>query len=207
MAGDWVDRQVRERGVTDERVLEALRNVPRHEFVPAPLQAEAYEDYPLPIGCGQTISQPYIVAVMTELLALRPDSKELEIGTGSGYQTAILAELAGDVYSVEVVPELYHHAERRLARLGYTNVRVSLADGYDGWPEHGPYDGIVVTAAPDHVPEALKEQLAPEGRLVIPVGRPGQVQVLWLFVRNGDEFAAQRIAEVAFVPLTGSHHE
>jgi len=200
---DWVDRQLRQRGIRDERVLEAFKKVRRHEFVPEKLRAEAYEDYPLPIGFGQTISQPYIVALMTELLKLDADGRVLEIGTGSGYQTAILAELAREVYTVEVVAELYRAAKQRLTALGYDNLHFRHGDGHEGWPEHAPYHGIIVTAAPDHIPPALKAQMADGGRLVIPVGRPGEVQILWLVTRVGDKFEARRITEVAFVPLTG----
>lgn len=200
---DWVDRQLRARGVRNERILEAVRAVPREEFVAAQFRGEAYADYPLPIGHGQTISQPYIVAAMTELVDPRETSRILEIGTGSGYQTAVLARLAGEVYSVEVVGDLLAGAAERLARLGYRNVHLKRGNGYHGWPEHAPYDGIIVTAAPDHVPPPLKEQLAEGGRLVIPVGPVGDVQVLWCIVRRGDRFDARRITDVAFVPLRG----
>ena len=197
--------QIEERGIDDKRVIEAMKKVPRHEFVPPEYVHQAYEDHPLPIGYGQTISQPYIVAVMTELLRLTPDSKVLEIGTGSGYQAAILAELVKEVYTVEIIPELCEQAKRRLARLGYKNVYVKCGDGYYGWKEHAPYDAIIVTCAPDHIPQPLVDQLADGGRMVIPVGPPGGYQVLWLVERQGDKVTSERIMGVAFVPLTGRH--
>ena len=197
--------QLESRGVKDKDVLRAMETVPRHEFVTAEYLDQAYEDHPLPIGFGQTISQPYIVAVMTELLQLRYNAKVLEIGTGSGYQAAILAELVGEVYSVEIVPELCERAAKLLAALHYDNVHVRCADGYDGWEEHGPYDAIIVTCAPDHIPQSLVRQLADGGRLVIPVGPPGAYQVLWLVTRVGEEIKSQRTMGVSFVPLTGGH--
>ena len=200
-----VKSQIELRGVKDEKVLQAMANVPRHEFVPSDHIDQAYADHPLPIGYGQTISQPYMVAVMTELLGLSPDSKVLEIGTGSGYQVAILAELAREIYSVEIIPELCNQAKNRLARLGYTNVQVMCGDGYYGWEEHAPYDAIVVTCAPDHIPQPLIDQLADGGRMVVPVGPPGAYQALWLVERHGEEIKSQRMMGVAFVPLTGGH--
>ena len=200
-----VKSQIEPRGVKDERVLQAMANVPRHEFVPPEYTDQAYEDHPLPIHRSQTISQPYIVAVMTELLRLEPDSRVLEIGTGSGYQAAVLAELAREVYSVEIIPELCNEAESRLAGLGYTNVQVMCGDGYYGWEEHAPYDAIVVTCAPDHLPQPLVEQLADGGRMVIPVGPPGAFQALWLVERLGEQIKARRMMEVTFVPLAGAH--
>lgn len=169
-----VRTQIEARGVRDPRVLEAMRRVPRHRFVPEALEAAAYRDGPLSIGAGQTISQPYIVAFMSEAAEVGPDDRVLEIGTGSGYQAAVLAELAGEVYSVEVVKSLHARAEAVLESLGYRNVSLRLGDGYAGWPEAAPFDAIVVTAAPEVVPKALVDQLARGGRMVIPVGRGDQ---------------------------------
>jgi len=197
-----VERQIRARGVTDPRVLATMEKVPRHEFVPADVLDQAYNDYPLPIGYGQTISQPYIVAVMTELLKLKPGEKALEIGTGSGYQAAILAELTDKVYSIEIIPQLAERARATLDRLGYHYVVTRQGDGYWGWPEYAPFDAIIVTAAPDHVPQPLLEQLADGGRMVIPVGPPGGYQSLWLITRKGDEYHNFNWGGVAFVPLT-----
>ncbi len=185
----------------DERVLAAMRRVPRHEFVPKEERRAAYRNRPLPIGHGQTISQPFIVALMTDLLRVNERSKVLEVGTGSGYQAAVLAELAGDVYSIEIVEPLGREAASVLARLGYANVRTRIGDGYAGWPEHAPYDAIVVTAAPDHVPPALVEQLKPGGRLVIPVG--GFSQDLMVIEKQADGRTTSReVIPVRFVPLT-----
>ena len=196
-----VETQIRRRGVTDPRVLAAMSKVPRHLFVPRHLWEQAYSDYPLPIGENQTISQPYIVALMTQLLRLKRGDKVLEIGTGSGYQAAILAELTDEVYTVEIIPQLAESAAERLKRLGYTNVHVLNADGYYGWKEHAPYDCIIVTCAPDHIPPPLLEQLKDGGRLVIPVGPPGGYQTLWLVERKGDDFIHKSITGVIFVPL------
>ena len=200
-------RQLRQRGIHDEAVLRAMERVPRHLFVPHEEIEDAYADQPLPIGHGQTISQPYIVAVMTSLLAVASDGRVLEIGTGSGYQTAILAELGGEVYSVEIMKGLYEQARMRLSELGYGRVHVRLGDGYHGWPEHAPYDGIIVTCAPERVPPALSAQLIDGGRLVLPVGTQGDYQVLYLLRRQGKQVRTQRIFEVAFVPLIGMHDE
>jgi protein-L-isoaspartate(D-aspartate) O-methyltransferase len=189
--------------VTDERLIAALRAVPRHSFVPTQWLGDAYEDHPLPIGQGQTISQPSLVAMMTELLQLDEGDRVLEIGTGSGYQAAILGEMTSEVYSVEIIPELAGIARVVLDRLGYENVRIDRRDGYFGWEEHAPYDAIIVTAAPDHLPPPLVAQLeADGGRLVIPIGPVGDVQVLWLVTRRGDEVDMERVLEVRFVPLT-----
>ena len=174
-----VDTQIRRRGVTDQDVLEAMEVVPRHEFVPEHLKNQAYADHPLPIGHGQTISQPYIVALMTELLELESTDRVLEIGTGSGYQAAILAQIVAEVYTVEIIEPLANQAQERLARLGYDNLHTLHADGYHGWEEHAPYDAIIVTAAPDHIPPALVQQLKDGAQLVIPVGPPGGYQTLW----------------------------
>ncbi|MGB9521993.1 MAG: protein-L-isoaspartate(D-aspartate) O-methyltransferase, partial [Anaerolineales bacterium] len=166
---------------------------------------QAYEDHPLPIGYGQTISQPYIVAWMTELLELKPAQKVLEIGSGSGYQAAILAQLGYvDVYSVEIVPQLAKEAQDRLRRLGYTKVHLKQGDGYFGWQEYAPYDAILVTAAPDHLPPPLIAQLKDGGRLVIPIGPPGSYQTLWKFVKHGNQLQGYDLGGVIFVPLTGA---
>lgn len=199
-----VERQLRARDIHDVRVLAAMAEVPRHEFVPAEYRASAYADGPLPIGEGQTISQPYIVAYMTQLLELDADHRVLEIGTGSGYQAAILGRLAGEVYTVERVPDLAETARRKLEELGFENVHVLQRDGSGGLPEHGPYDAIIVTAAAPETPGPLKEQLAEGGRLVVPVGgRGGQVLERW--IREGEQVRRERLAPVAFVPLLGDH--
>ena len=202
---NMVETQIRCRGVTDQEVLGAMERVLRHEFVPDHLKAQAYADYPLPIGYGQTISQPYIVALMTELLELTSIDRVLEIGTGSGYQAAILAEVVAEVYTVEIVEPLAAEAADRLKRLGYANVHVLHADGYYGWEEHAPYDAIVVTCAPDHIPQPLVQQLREGGRLVLPVGQPGGYQTLWQVTRQGSEIKKRDVTGVLFVPLTGDH--
>ena len=198
-----VRNQIEARGVHDPEVLAAMRRVRRHRFVPEQYLSAAYEDHPLPIGYGQTISQPYIVALMTEALKLRPGNSVLEIGTGSGYQAAILAELGVKVHTVEIIPELAQQAEKRLKDLGYTNIQVHNADGYYGWQEHAPYDAIIVTAAPDHLPQPLANQLKEGGRLIIPIGPPGSYQTLWLFEKHNGELEATNLGGVIFVPLTG----
>jgi protein-L-isoaspartate(D-aspartate) O-methyltransferase len=194
-----VDDQIQGRGITDPRVLAAMRSVPRERFVPANVSTEAYADHPLPIGFGQTISQPYIVAYMSEALQVSKSSKVLEIGTGSGYQAAVLGELAGEVYSIEIVPQLADRARRTLDALGYKNIHVRTGDGYLGWPEQAPFDRIMVTAAPDHIPQPLVDQLATGGRLVIPVGRADQD--LLLITRTPQGVVQQRTIPVRFVPL------
>ncbi len=196
---------IERRGISDENVLRAMRAVSRHLFVPESERDYAYGDYPLPIGYGQTISQPYIVALMTELLELKKGDKVLEVGTGSGYQAAVLAEIPGvEVYTIEIIPKLAESARQRLESLSYTSVQCKQEDGYYGWPEHGPFDAIIVTAAPDHVPHPLVDQLADGGRMVIPVGPPGGYQTLWKFVKEPDgELRAFNMGGVAFVPLTG----
>lgn len=187
----------------DPRVLEALGRVPRHEFVPEELRDAAYLNRPLPIGNGQTISQPYVVAVMTQLLELAPDARVLEVGTGSGYQAAMLAEVAGSVYSVEIVEPLGLRARALLERLGYDNVEVRIGDGFAGWPEQAPYDGIIVTAAAPEVPPPLLEQLAPGGRMILPLGRPWGAQELVLIEKSASgEIAREDVLPVQFVPLT-----
>lgn len=199
-----VRTQLQGRDIVDARVLAAMRKVPRHEFVPADMRAYAYDDRPLPIGSGQTISQPFIVALMTSLLRPRSGDAMLEVGTGSGYQAAVLARLVRRVHTIEIVPELAKRAERTLARLGYGNVSVRAGDGYAGWPEAAPFDGIMVTAAADHVPPALLRQLKPGGRLVMPVGGSGTVQQLTLIeVDAAGAVRTQRVLPVRFVPLTG----
>ena len=193
--------------ITDRDVLSAIERVPRHRFVPRDYQEYAYDDRPMPIGHGQTISQPFIVALMTQLLELTPDSKVLEIGTGCGYQTAILAEIAKEVYSVEVIPELSERAAKTLAKLGYDNVHLRVGDGWEGWPEHAPYDGIIVTAAAPAWPPPLVEQLAAGGNLVIPVGPSGWDQVLWVATKLEGGISKRRVAPVRFVPLVSQFDE
>jgi protein-L-isoaspartate(D-aspartate) O-methyltransferase len=199
-----VENDIEGAGIMNEDVLRAMRDVPRHEFVPPDFLDQAYENHPLPIGYGQTISQPFIVAWMTELLELQPGEKVLEIGTGSGYQAAVLAELGYvEVYSIEIVPELAEQAAARLQDLGYSGVHIKQGDGYYGWEEYAPFDAIIVTAAPDHLPAALAEQLAEGGRIVIPIGPPGAYQSLWKFVNEEGELKAYNMGSVAFVPFTG----
>ena len=198
---EMVERQIAGRGVADRRVLDAMRRVPRHRFMPVETWDEAYDDHPMPIGRHQTISQPYIVGKMSELAQANPRSKVLEVGTGSGYQAAILAEIAGEVYTIEIVPELARRAAETLAALGYTRVHVREGDGYQGWPEAAPFDAIVVTAAPAKVPRPLLEQLALGGRLVIPVG--DEEQYLDVITRTADGYRTTRTLAVRFVPMTG----
>jgi protein-L-isoaspartate(D-aspartate) O-methyltransferase len=195
-----VERSIAGAGIKDPRVLEAMRRVPRHRFVPEPQIERAYEDRPLPIGYGQTISQPYIVALMTELLDVQEGDKVLEIGTGSGYQGAVLGELSDQVSSIEIIPELARSARSSFRDLGYP-VTVRRADGYFGWPEKGPFDAIIVTAAPDHMPQPLIQQLAEGGNLVIPVGPTGSYQTLWRVSKRNGEIVSENIIDVAFVPL------
>jgi protein-L-isoaspartate(D-aspartate) O-methyltransferase len=194
-----VAEQIVARGVRDPRVLDALRALPRHRFVPSHLADVAYEDSPLPIGFGQTISQPYIVAYMSEELRIEPQHRVLEIGTGSGYQAAVLASLAREVYSVEIVPELADRARTTLAALGITNVKVLTGDGYKGWPEHAPFDRVMATAAPAEMPPALVEQLAVGGRLIAPVGEDEQwIRLLW---KLPERVVEERTIPVRFVPM------
>ena len=187
--------------ITDARVLQAMETVPRHRFVPIEYLDEAYADHPLPIGYGQTISQPYIVALMTASLAIQPGDKVLEIGTGSGYQAAVLAELTDQVFTVEILEPLARTALARLRELGYRQVQVKIGDGYFGWEEQAPFDAIIVTAAPDHIPQPLIRQLKDGGRLLIPVGPPGGYQTLWKIVKRGDRLTNVNLGGVQFVPL------
>jgi protein-L-isoaspartate(D-aspartate) O-methyltransferase len=197
-----VREQIELRGVDDPLVLEAMRRVERHRFVPEEFLDQAYDDHPLPIGYGQTISQPYIVALMSAALGVQPGDRVLEIGTGSGYQAAVLAEMGMQVYTIEIVPELAEAASARLQELGYSNVQVLNADGYFGWEEHAPYDAIIVTAAPDHLPQPLANQLAEGGRLIIPIGPAGLTQTLWQFEHVSGELQAVNLGPVVFVPFT-----
>ena len=200
---DMVRRQIQARGINDARVLAAMGKVPRHLFVPLALRGQAYGDHPLPIGQGQTISQPYIVAYMSRLLALGGGEKVLEVGTGSGYQAAVLSLLAREVYTMEILPGLYEKTRRLLADLGYA-VHTRLGDGHAGWPEKAPFDAIMVTAAARQIPPALVEQLAPGGRMVLPVGEPWEVQKLILVQKDPTGRVSQRTLElVRFVPLVG----
>ena len=199
---EMVTTQIAARGVRDANVLSALRTVPRHLFVPADLGAEAYADHPLPIGEGQTISQPYIVGLMTELLEVKAGDKVLEVGTGSGYQAAVLAAMGCVVYTVEIRQSLAHEAEKRLASLGVKHVHVRAGDGYAGWPEAAPFAGVIVTAAPEHVPQPLLDQLKDGGRMVIPVGSFYQ-QLKVITRRGANDFPTRDVIPVRFVPMTG----
>lgn len=198
-----IRNQLAARDITDPRVIEAMGRVPREEFVPEGQRSAAYTDGPLPIGHGQTISQPYIVAFMTQALALEPGDRVLEIGTGSGYQAAILAELVKEVYSIEIVEPLAEGARETLQRLGYKNVHVRAGDGYAGWPDAAPFDAVIVTCAPDHVPQPLSDQLAEGGRLVIPVGPEGGVQELVVMKKENGVLRQSASLPVRFVPMTG----
>lgn len=197
-----VEEQLRPRGIRDERVLAAIAKVPREEFLPENLRAQAYTDSALPIGHDQTISQPFIVAFMTEQLRPQPTDRVLEIGTGSGYQTAVLAELVKDVYTIEIVEPLAKDASARLARLGYDRAHVKTGDGYQGWPEVAPFDAIIVTCAPDKVPPSLAQQLKNGGRMIIPVGA-GIDQQLYLLEKKDGQLAQTAILPVRFVPMVG----
>lgn len=199
---EMVEQQIIARGIKDPKVLQAMGSVRRHLFVPPEHQSQSYADYPLPIGEDQTISQPYIVALMTELAQINEHSRALEIGTGSGYQAAVLAEIASDVYTIEILEPLGSRAEKRLTELGYKNVHVRIGDGYKGWPEAAPFDAILVTAAPDHIPQPLVDQLKPGGRLVIPVGEG--TQELQVITKAADgAITNEAVAPVRFVPMTG----
>ncbi|MEW5923341.1 MAG: protein-L-isoaspartate(D-aspartate) O-methyltransferase [Candidatus Zixiibacteriota bacterium] len=196
-----VEQQIIRRDITDKNVLQAMRTVPRHLFVPEDYRSQAYHDGPLPIGQGQTISQPYIVAIMTELLGIDSTSKVLEIGTGSGYQAAVLAEISDSVYSIEIISKLAWHADSLLDSLGYTSVNIRAGDGYAGWPEAAPFDGIIVTAAAPRIPQPLIDQLKVGGRMVIPVGDFSQE--LMLITIEEEKVIKQNIIPVRFVPMTG----
>ncbi len=198
-----VAEQIAGRDMRDEQIARAFRKVPRHLFVPQEQRANAYEDRPLSIGYGQTISQPYIVAVMTEALDIKPGQKVLEIGSGSGYQAAILAEMGAKVYSIEIVPELAAFAQTNLKSAGYSQVSVKTGDGYKGWKEHAPYDAVIVTCAPEKVPEPLVEQLKSGGKMVIPVGEAGDAQDLVMIVKEQGKLVSKVLAPVRFVPMKG----
>lgn len=204
MVAEQISREGR--GVSDPRVVQAMEQVPRHEFVPAGERAHAYDDRPLPIGHGQTISQPYVVAFMTEQLAPKPTDRVLEIGTGSGYQAAVLSRLVAEVFSIEIIEPLAKRATADLARLGYTNVRVRPGDGYQGWPDASPFDAIIVTCAPNHVPEPLVTQLKDGGRMIIPVGEAGAQELVLLEKRAG-RLERKAVLPVLFVPMTGAAQE
>jgi protein-L-isoaspartate(D-aspartate) O-methyltransferase len=203
---DMVNDQIKARGIKDKRVLEAMVKVPRHLFVPEPYTKNAYEDTPLPIGLGQTISQPYIVAFMTEALMLKTTDKVLEIGTGSGYQAAILAEICDSVYTIDIFKQLADRAEQILNKLEYKNIQVKHGDGYQGWPEYAPFDAIVVTCAPSDIPRPLKDQLAEGGRMIIPVGDSG-IQQLILLVRKNGRIMQESVLPVRFVPMINEKGE
>jgi protein-L-isoaspartate(D-aspartate) O-methyltransferase len=197
-----VKEQLVMRGINGERVLAAVRKVPREEFVPEQFRAASYADQPLPIGYDQTISQPFIVAFMTEELRPQPQDRVLEIGTGSGYQAAILAELVAEVYSIEIIEPLAKTAEATLQRLGYQNVHVKVGDGYKGWSENAPFDAVIVTCAPDHIPQPLVDQLKDHGRMIIPVGPTGD-QELYLLEKENGQLRQRSVTPVRFVPMTG----
>jgi protein-L-isoaspartate(D-aspartate) O-methyltransferase len=197
-----VEEQIAARDVKNARVLDVMRDVPRHAFVPDDVEHLAYQDSPLPIGHGQTISQPYIVAYMTEALDVQPQHRVLEIGTGSGYQAAVLSPLAKEVYTIEIVPELAARAKRTLEELGYANVHAREGDGYAGWPEHAPFERIIVTAAPARIPQPLVDQLAPGGVMVIPVGERNSMQWMTIVEKTHTGVVERRTIPVAFVPLT-----
>lgn len=198
-----VEHDLKGRGIKDKKVLDAMGKIPRHLFVDTSLRERAYGDHPLPIGEGQTISQPYVVALMTEALRLKPGDRVLEIGTGSGYQAAVLAELVKDVHTVEIRRGLAEKAEKRLKERGYSNVMVKYGDGYFGWEEHAPYDAIIITASANHIPPPLIKQLKENGRLIIPLGSTVYFQTLTLAVKKKGELELEQMTSVAFVPMTG----
>lgn len=194
---------IKDRGISDTRVLAAMQTVPRHRFVPDRLLSVAYADRPLPIGEGQTISQPYVVALMTDILDLKPDHRVLEIGTGSGYQAAVLGELADQVYTIEIKKKLYDQVIKTLEILDYNNIHTRHGDGYFGWPQAAPFDAIMITAAIDHIPPPLLKQLKDGGRLTLPLGNPFTYQNLVLVTKKGDDLIVKQITGVLFVPMTG----
>ncbi len=198
-----VREQIISRGVKDRKVFDAMLKIPRHRFVDESLRNKAYNDHPLPIGEGQTISQPYVVALMTEALKLKPDDRVLEIGTGSGYQAAILAEIVKEVYTIEIRKNLADKAERLLNEIGYKNIKIKYADGYFGWTEYAPFDAIIVTASANHIPPPLIKQLKEGGRLIIPLGSTLYYQTLTLAAKKGGELEVEQMGGVAFVPMTG----
>jgi protein-L-isoaspartate(D-aspartate) O-methyltransferase len=203
---DMIKKQIKDRGISDSATINAMRKVPRHLFVPEGSENDAYGDYPLPIGYGQTISQPYVVAYMTEVVKPSANKKALEVGTGSGYQAAVLAEIVNTVYTIEIIPELAAESAARLKKLNYKNITVKSGDGYNGWPEYAPFDIIVVTAAAEKIPQPLIDQLAENGRLVIPVGEPAQIQELMLLVKKNGKIVKRRLTFVRFVPFRRSEN-
>ena len=196
-----IEEQLKPRNIKSEAVLAAMKKAPRHLFIPENMQSSAYDDSPLPIGLGQTISQPYIVAFMTEMLEIEPKMKILEIGTGSGYQAAVLAFLECEVYSVELLQELALRAQKILSELNLTNVHVKCGDGYSGWPEEAPFDAIIVTAAPEKIPEKLIEQLKEGGKMILPVGEVHSVQILKIITKKGEKLIERDLLPVRFVPM------
>ncbi len=201
--GKMVTNQIRARGITDPQTLSAMAEIPRHLFVPESLRHQAYADRPLPIGEGQTISQPYIVALMTESLKLSADDRVLEIGTGSGYQAAVLSKIVREVYSIEIKEKIFHQAKAVLQSLPFTNIKIRSGDGYFGWEEAAPFDAIMITAAIDHIPPPLLRQLKDGGRLILPLGDPFRYQNLTLVTRKGEDYTVKQITGVLFVPMTG----
>ncbi|MCX7956284.1 MAG: protein-L-isoaspartate(D-aspartate) O-methyltransferase [Endomicrobia bacterium] len=200
-----VENQLKSRGITDKKVLNAMLKIERHKFIPKEYQDFAYIDEPLPIGYNQTISQPYIVALMTQLLELKGEERVLEIGTGSGYQAAVLAEIVKEVYTIEIIPQLASRAERTLKELGYTNFFIKVGNGYLGWPEYAPFDRIIVTCAPDHIPQPLIDQLKDEGKIVIPVG--DIYQELVVVEKHSNKISKRSIIPVRFVPMIKKENE
>ncbi len=198
-----VAKQIKDRGIVDQKVLEAMGKIPRHMFVPESLRSQAYQDYPLAIGEGQTISQPYIVALMTESLGLSDNHHVLEIGTGSGYQAAVLAEMVNEVYSIEIKDKLYHQSKNALKKTGYDDVKTRHGDGYFGWEEAAPFDAIMITASVDHIPPPLLAQLKDGGKLILPLGNPFSYQHLTLVTKQGEDYSVRQIVGVLFVPMTG----
>lgn len=202
-----IERDIEGRGITDKRVINAMSEIPRERFVPSRYRGSAYADHPIPIGEGQTISQPYVVALMTEVLSLKPADRVLEIGTGSGYQAAVLAEIAAEVYTIEIRETLAKRSESLLRELEYDNVHVKHADGYFGWEEHAPFDAIIITAAVNHIPPPLIKQLKDGGRLILPLGSTTFFQTLTLATKEGNEMRLVQMGPVAFVPMTGRAQE